>query len=423
MTGSEAPWRQYLCRACGLIYDEAQGDPDSGLPPGTRFEDIPDDWVCPLCGVSKADFELLESPPAASTGSSASGTNASPCRRGAGAVHRADGAGVVVVGAGHAGWQMVKALRERDVECPITLVSADAADVYDKPMLSVAFSRQLTPEALVRETGMAAARRWGIRLLAHAHVFDIVSQARRVRTTRGTLRYQHLVLAHGARARAHPALPAESCWRLNDLDSYRRFRQALAQPLVPSAHVDADVMIVGGGLVGSELANDLALGGYSVLLVERDTQPLPQASAADADALLSAWGTLPIRFLGQSEVGRVARRDDGLQQVHLLDGRRFRVRQVVSALGVTPPSRLATRLGLSWHDGIVVDAQDLSTGVANVHALGDCISIDGVASRFIEPIARQAALIADKIVMGRFTPYQQRQVPVRVKTSSYPFNL
>ena len=50
----------YICRACGLIYDEEKGDPDSGIAPGTRFEDIPDDWECPLCGVTKTDFEPFE---------------------------------------------------------------------------------------------------------------------------------------------------------------------------------------------------------------------------------------------------------------------------------------------------------------------------------------------------------------------------
>ena len=53
------PYRQFECVICGHVYDEAEGDPDSGLPPGTRFEDIPDDWECPVCGVSKKDYEEL----------------------------------------------------------------------------------------------------------------------------------------------------------------------------------------------------------------------------------------------------------------------------------------------------------------------------------------------------------------------------
>ena len=55
------PYRKYACSACGYVYDEAVGDPDGGLPPGTRFEDIPDDWVCPECGVDKSFFDLKES--------------------------------------------------------------------------------------------------------------------------------------------------------------------------------------------------------------------------------------------------------------------------------------------------------------------------------------------------------------------------
>lgn len=52
--------KMWMCLVCGWIYDEAQGQPEEGIPPGTRWEDIPDDWRCPDCGVSKADFEMIE---------------------------------------------------------------------------------------------------------------------------------------------------------------------------------------------------------------------------------------------------------------------------------------------------------------------------------------------------------------------------
>ena len=51
--------KKYECNTCGYIYDPEVGDPDSGIEPGTAFEDIPDDWVCPLCGVGKDDFSQL----------------------------------------------------------------------------------------------------------------------------------------------------------------------------------------------------------------------------------------------------------------------------------------------------------------------------------------------------------------------------
>lgn len=52
--------RKYKCRSCGYIYDPVEGDPDSGIAPGTPFEDIPDNWICPICGVTKDDFDPVE---------------------------------------------------------------------------------------------------------------------------------------------------------------------------------------------------------------------------------------------------------------------------------------------------------------------------------------------------------------------------
>ena len=52
--------KKYVCTVCGYIYDPAAGDPDNGVAPGTAFEDIPDTWVCPECGVPKSDFEQAE---------------------------------------------------------------------------------------------------------------------------------------------------------------------------------------------------------------------------------------------------------------------------------------------------------------------------------------------------------------------------
>lgn len=50
----------YKCSVCGWVYDPEIGDPDSGIAAGTPFEQIPDDWVCPVCGASKSDFERIE---------------------------------------------------------------------------------------------------------------------------------------------------------------------------------------------------------------------------------------------------------------------------------------------------------------------------------------------------------------------------
>ena len=48
---------KYVCTVCGYGYDEAKGDPENGVAPGTKWEDVPSDWTCPLCGVGKDDFD------------------------------------------------------------------------------------------------------------------------------------------------------------------------------------------------------------------------------------------------------------------------------------------------------------------------------------------------------------------------------
>jgi rubredoxin len=51
---------KYVCTVCGYIYDPAEGDSDGWVAPGTKFHDLDEDWVCPLCGVPKSDFEKVE---------------------------------------------------------------------------------------------------------------------------------------------------------------------------------------------------------------------------------------------------------------------------------------------------------------------------------------------------------------------------
>ena len=402
------PWQVYICNACGLLYDERDGDPDSGLAPGTRFEDIPDDWACPLCGVGKSDFALYQALDVAAL------RQAGSARGPAAVVGRGADAGVVIIGGGRAGWQTAQALRERDPDLPITLVTDCSGDLYDKPMLSVAHAKNIEPQALVRERGVDAAARLGVRLMAATHATGLSPASHRVRTTRGTLRYAKLVIALGARPAAPAALPASLCWRINHLDAYQKLCARLSAG-------PQSVAIVGAGLVGCELANDLALAGHAVTLLDVAATPLagwlpPEAAAA----LLAAWVALPITFMGSVQVVQVAQAGtlDHRKTLRTACGQTIVADHIVSATGLQADQALAASGKLAWNNGIAVDAATLATSAADIHALGDCISIDGAVSRFIEPIGRQAQAIAAAITGIRPAPYQPRSSPLRVKTSS-----
>jgi rubredoxin-NAD+ reductase len=412
-------WRQFICRVCGLVYDEKLGDVDSGLAAGTRFDDIPDDWACPICGVGKADFEPHE-PAAAARPASAPAAAIAPRQ-----------AGIVVVGAGRAGWQVVQALRASGCTAPVTVVSACSGDVYDKPQLSVALARALPIDGLVRESAAVAAARLDVRLLCDTHAVAVDLPGRRLRTSRGTLRWQALVLAHGAAPLLPPELAAARVWRINDLAAYRRLRGALAGG--PQC-----LAIVGAGLVGCELANDLALAGHHIHLL--DVQPLPLAAqlpAAAGQRLLAAWQGLAIHFHGGVRVAAMAAADGHGPRWQLTlatgaaapppDGPVLRVDQVIAATGLRTPGRLAASAGLAYDSaagGIVVDPGTGATSQPGIYALGDCTVTNGRASRFIAPIARQAAAIAAHL-LGR-PPAAAPDAPLpllRVKTSALPIML
>ncbi len=407
MSAVVAAWQQYICDACGYIYDEGVGDPDGGLAAGTRYADIPDDWSCPLCGVTKSDFRLYVAP-------SMETLRAQTSQRHAPSSSRRAAAGVVIVGAGRAGWQLAEELRRHSAELRITLVTACNGDIYDKPLLSIAMVRRLEPAGMVREKGADAARRLNLQLVTQTHAIRISRATRQLRTTRGNLRYDRLVLAHGARPAARAELPASLCWRVNHLAAYQQLRTALdAQAL--------DVLVVGAGLVGSELANDLALGGHRITLLDVQAQPLARWPAAGA-GLLQAWKDLAIRFVGGVAVASVERVGTRFRVVTEC-GQRFAADQVIAATGLQTPGRLAQGAGLAWNSGIAVDPRTLRSSDERISALGDCITIDGEASRYIEPIARQAQTIAADIAGGLPIAYESRPAVVRVKTTSLPLTL
>ena len=418
---ADAAWQLYICHACGYIYNEQDGDPDSGLLAGTRFADIPDDWACPLCGVTKSDFELYVAPNLSAIQKSSASTHC---------VTRRSTPGIVVVGAGKAGWQMVENLRSQLPDTPITLVTACAGDVYDKPLLSVAMARQIQPQTLVKETGSEAAARWQVRLLAHTQALHICPETRTLRTTQGPLRYADLVLAHGAEAALPAPLRADLCWRINHLQAYQRFQAALGT-------TPRHVAIVGAGLIGSELANDLALGGHRVTLIDTQARPLARWPADQAgEPLLAAWSGLPIHFMGTVQLQELQRQGEQYL-LRTSNGQIVLADQVIAATGLVTPTRLARSAGLKWQNGIAVDAQTLQTSVPHIYALGDCISVNGQSSRFIEPILRQAqtltaalvcaaqrqAHMSDSSAQPCSQPYAVRDAVVRVKTSSLPLSL
>ena len=323
---------------------------------------------------------------------------------------------IVIVGAGIAGWAAATAVRALDAARPITMISGCNANVYAKPLLSVALAQLRSATAIVSESGDAAAQRLNVRLMRETWVSGIDAPRRRVRTTCGEMAYGQLVLPLGA-APAPLPLDAESnrhLWRINHLDHYARFRAAVGDK-------PKHIVIVGAGLVGCELADDLAGAGHRVTLIDTAGQPLPGlASPEVAHTLTQALAITRggVRFIGGARLSSVRQSTTGIDLD--LGNEILHADLALAATGLRTEARLARTANLTFDNGFAVDSLTLRTSDAAIYALGDCASFSGKTYRFIEPIHRQAVVAAVALLDQPTTGFAIRDVPVRLKSRSLP---
>lgn len=405
---SEVPYQRWVCDACGYIYDEAKGDPDSGLVAGTRFVDIPEDWSCPLCGLTKSDLRLLPDAPVAT-----------PKRKASLNVNGKSKGGkdyVVIVGAGIAGWSAAESIRQRDSDINILLVSACKGAVYPKPAISMALSQGKQAADLIDMDAIAKAETLGIEVRTETRIIRIDTARKRLTTVKGGIEYGKLVLAMGASQRELPisGTAAEQVLRVNDLKSYQMLYERLQ---TGRQHIT----MLGAGLIGCEFADDLTKAGHTVTLVDPQTQALsrllPDVMSETLQGKLHEKGV-------EWRLGQTLTRLDqqgGHLQAHLSDHSEFATDLVIAAAGLLPNTKLAEKAGLAINRGIVVN-HDMQTTDPAIYAVGDCAEVDGQVFAYIEPIRRQSAALAASVVGGH-EPFMLHAPLIKVKTPTLPISL
>ena len=345
--------------------------------------------------------------------------------------------GIVIIGAGLAGWHVIDAIRAKDKDMPITLITADNGDRYHKPMLTMAISQNKRASDLVRATGTDAAKAAQVTLLANTQVTDIDTTTQQLQliaahrsdpanTDYATISYGKLVLAMGAQPIFPKSLPENLVWHVNHIERFGQLQEQLA---TGSQHV----AIVGAGMVGTEIAEDLLKAGHQVTLIDLNDAPLsqmlpPQATARIAQAVKSQG----INFLGSTQVIDVIRNNDGKLQVSYeslasaTDSATAEpiepliVDHVIASTGLTVDETSPAAAGVEFNrrTGIVVDAPTLRTTTANIYAIGDCMSINGVACRYVAPLRAQAATIADDILGQEHSGYDHKPPMIRLKNKA-----
>jgi 3-phenylpropionate/trans-cinnamate dioxygenase ferredoxin reductase subunit len=276
-------------------------------------------------------------------------------------------AGVVIVGAGQAGFQVAASLRQEGYEEPITLVGEEPNLPYQRPPLSKGFmaGKQEIEKTALRPGAFYETHR--IELVTGAKVIGIDRLVRSVRLASGaSLRYEALVLAVGARNRMLPVNGAELdgvCYLRTDVEA-ADIRQRLEHA--------QDIVVVGGGFIGLELAAAARGHGKSVRVLELQSRLMPRVVAPILSDFYrdvhTGQGVGISLGVGLTEI---AGQHGKVSGVALSDGSIFPADLVLVGIGVVPNAELAYDAGLAVSNGIVVDER-LRTEDESIYAIGDC---------------------------------------------------
>ncbi|WP_229333196.1 FAD-dependent oxidoreductase [Halomonas sp. KAO] len=321
---------------------------------------------------------------------------------------------LVIIGSGHAGYGLAEAVRARDAEREIHVITADDGGLYSKPALSNAFALGKDAEALLDEPALSIERRLNLRMHAFCPVQRIDAERKCLTTRLGELDYGQLVLATGASPIRIPvAGEAGALLSVNDRGDYREMRERL-----DGLGREARVVIIGDGLIGCEFANDLAQAGHEVAVVGLAQRPLPRLlPEAGSKVLREALSRLGVGWHLERSVASVAAEDDGYR-LTLTDGRELAADLVVSAVGLAPNTALALSAGADCGCGIRVD-DHLATSLPDVYALGDAVEIDGQLLPYLAPINAGIRALAATLT-GTPTAVSYPVMPVMVKTPAAP---
>lgn len=322
-------------------------------------------------------------------------------------------AGIVIIGSGFAARQLVKNIRKTDTTTPLTLIASDSMDEYNKPDLSHVISLGQRARDLTRQSAGDFAEQFNLRLFPHTRVTALDAEAKVIKSADQQWQYDKLVLATGARAFVPPVAGSELMLTLNSQQEYQACEAQLR---------DAQrVLIIGGGLIGSELAMDFCRAGKAVTLVDSEASILSSLMPPEVSSRLQHRLTgMGVHLLLKSQLMALEKTETGIRAT--LDRQRgIEVDAVIAATGLRAETGLAQSAGLTVNHGICVNSY-LQTSNPDIYALGDCAEIDGKLLPFLQPIQLSAMYLA-KNLSGVAVPLKLPAMLVKVKTPEMPLHL
>ena len=335
---------------------------------------------------------------------------------------------IIIIGAGHAGVQAASSLREEGFEGRLTLVSKDPELPYHKPPLSKAFLKAADAEPQILRA-QAFYETNNIELLRGVRATAIDPVARTLRFDDGNqVEWSKLLLATGAQPRrlSVPGSELKGIFYLRDCADARRLRDALAKA--------QNVVVIGGGFIGLEVAATAAMAGMSVTVIEAADRILGRAvSRSVAEHVHAYHESLGVRLMTNTGIERFDGERGHLTGVTTSSGHVLPADLVLVGIGALPDTSLAQSARLVCDNGVHVDVACRTTA-ADIYAIGDCVSFpqSGTGRRLrLESVqnATDQARVAAKSMLGKDATYDavpwfwSDQGERKLQMAGLPFNV
>lgn len=329
---------------------------------------------------------------------------------------------IIIVGSGLAGITLAESLHKLKPEATVTVLTRETHGYYARPLLSHGFSRDDVETRIILKS-FAALRDSGIGVREGVDVLSLQPEPHTLTLQQGTvtetLGYDRLVLAMGSEAFVPPPFATENApvWVVNSLDDLiglRRLRQQIRE-----GQRTPHWALIGGGLIGCEVAADLARAGDAVTLFHAQGRLMErQLSEADSARLLTVLQGqgiavhLPVAARGIVPEGPAWGVKLDATTVSGFDG-------IIVACGFKPRIELAAQAGLATGRGIRVN-DCLTTSDPHIYAVGDGAECaDGAIYAYVMPVRHQALWLAGYLAGTTTTPWQVPTFTPRAKVHGF----
>jgi len=318
---------------------------------------------------------------------------------------------LVLVGNGMAGMRTIEEILARAPgQFEITVFGAEPHVNYNRIMLSPVLAGEKSFDEIVIND-----RAWydanGIELIAGEKIVTVDREARQVHGANGTVRpYDVLLLATGSNPFVIPVPGVE----LAGVVTFRDMADVDAMLAASRTHRHA--VVIGGGLLGLEAANGLALNGMDVTVVHlMPTLMERQLDVAAGTLLAGDLERRGIRVLTAANT-KALLGEDRVRAVQLADGTELQADLVVMAVGIRPNGELGKAIGLTTNRGIVVD-DGMCTSDPAIYAIGECVEHRGLTYGLVAPLWDMAKVCADRITATAESGYEGTVTGTRLKVT------